>query len=216
MKKYLYLKQSKLFTNVSDTNIKKLSEISVIKSFDKNFLIANEGDSVKGIYIVGTGKIKVYQISDEGQIFINKIADLGEAIAEVVIFQDNPKFPAYVETIERSEILYIPLNKLLNLLSNNNELYLNFLKLYSNIILNFKSKMENIVLDDLYKRLMKFFESQIKQNKSNIINLDISKQNLAALMGTIPATISRVLKKLEKSGNIKIQGKKIILNKNLT
>jgi CRP/FNR family transcriptional regulator len=211
MLKYLYIKNSELFKNLDEERIKKIAEISVIKKFLKNEIIAKDQEPVTGLYIVGSGNVKVSKISETGQVFILKMAVPGEAIAEVVFMLDNPVYPAEIECTEDSELIYISKTDFIELLKQDSLLGIYLLKIFSKIVLTFKAKAENIALTNITERLMNYFIKHSKKVKSKSFELDISKQDLAALLGTVPETISRALKKLEKQKQIKINGKFIEL-----
>ncbi|HPG29216.1 MAG TPA: Crp/Fnr family transcriptional regulator [bacterium] len=215
MRKYLYIKNSDLFNKLDYGSITKLNEIAVIKKYAKDESVCCEGGKVEGIMIAGSGSFKVYKISENGQIYILKIAGSGESIAEVAVLLEDAAYPANVQALEESELAFIQKDDFLKLLREDNKICLHILSKYASIIFDFTQKIGDLALTSVKERLMKYFLSKCNENQSDEFELNVSKLNLAALIGTIPETISRVLKTLEKENiiEIKLKEKKIKLLK---
>jgi CRP/FNR family transcriptional regulator len=85
---------------------------------------------------------------------------------------------------------------------------------YSKRMRNFVRQIEDLSSMGTKKRLIKYLldNSQIV-NRENIVSLDISKKNLALLLGISPETLSRIFNLLKKEGLISVSGKEIKLKK---
>ena len=209
MRKYLYIKNSDLFHKLEGDSISKLNEIAVIKKYNKDESVCFECGKVEGIMIAGSGSFKVYKISENGQIYILKIAGPGESIAEVAVLLENGIYPANVQALEESEMAFIHKEAFMKLLREDNKICLHILSKYASIIYDFTQKIGDLALISVKERLMKYFISKCNELQSDEFELNVSKLNLAALIGTIPETISRVFKTLEKENTIEIKEKKI-------
>ena len=70
--------------------------------------------------------------------------------------------------------------------------------------------IEELTLKDVTKRVAGFILTEQKKGKAqDAISLNISKNDLAAYLGTIPETLSRTLKKLQDEDMITVDGKVI-------
>jgi len=202
MKKIIYLKLSDIFKNLNTDALNKIANISILKQCSKNEMICHANQTAHGLYIVGNGKLKVFKTSNTGQSFIFKIATAGDAIGEVVFVLENVNYPGYVQALEDSELLYIPKNEMIDILKKNNDIAFNLLINYAKIIYNFTGQLSNLALVSVKERLLKYLYFKANEQNNNELNLDISKQTLAEILGTIPETLSRVLKNLEKENKI--------------
>jgi len=211
MIKFIYLKNSFLFAGLADSNISKLADISVLKKFERNSILAIENQDVEGIYIVGSGSAKVYKTSDKGQMLILKIAGPGEALGEVACLLKKPIFPANIEAAEYSEFIFIEKMKLLNLLSVESAISLHLLSNFAEIILSFTKKIGDFTFVPVRSRLLKYLIEKSNEAGNKEFELSETKQTIAARLGTIPETISRVIKTLELDNIIKVDGKKILI-----
>ena len=208
--KFLTLKKSELFKNLNAESLRKICNITHLKDFNKNQFICFEKEPIDAIYIVARGKIKVFAYSENtNQTYIIKIANAGAAIGEVAFLLENPIFPTNAQALDKSTIAIINRLDFLNLLKTDAELSFYLLAQFAKIIFDFTKQIRQLALFSIKERLMHFFIEKSKNLKSLEFELDITKQTLAELMGTIPETLSRTLKQLEKEKIIKMTQRKI-------
>ena len=172
-------------------------------------MIFREGDPGDGIYIVETGKIKVFKLSFEGKEQILHIYGPGHTFGEVPVFQGN-NFPASSMTLEASTILFLPRDKFVELLAASPALGMNLLADLSRRLRAFTVQIENLSLKEVPARLAAYILtlSQEQDNEAKV-ELPISKAQLSNLIGTTPETVSRIFKKMADADIIQVQGKEI-------
>lgn len=76
----------------------------------------------------------------------------------------------------------------------------------------FATQIENLSLKEVPARLASYlvYLSE-EQGNDEVVELDISKGQLASLLGTIPETLSRIFSKMNDQGLIEVNGKRITL-----
>ncbi|MCD6586713.1 MAG: Crp/Fnr family transcriptional regulator [Desulfobacteraceae bacterium] len=212
MKKYFKLiSETILFSGLPDHHIEKLLKIAREKDFNKNELIFSEGDNGDGFYINVEGLVKIFKLSLEGKEQILHIFGPGEPYGEVPVFSGKT-FPANAETISKCRSLFFPRKSIVNLITQNPSIALNMLAVLSLRLRQFTVQVENLSLKEVPGRLAAYLLMlSIEQDKIDTINLNISKSQLASLLGTIPETLSRILSKMAGQGLIDVQGRKIKL-----
>lgn len=212
MKKYFKLiSETILFAGLPDENIDELLKIAREKEFVKNELIFAEGDNGSGFYINVEGMVKIYKLSPEGKEHIMHIFGPGEPYGEVPVFSGKT-FPASAETISKCRALFFPRKDIVDLMTENPSIALNMLAVLSLRLRQFTVQVENLSLKEVPGRLAAhLLMLSIEQEKKDVINLHISKSQLASLLGTIPETLSRILSKMAGQKLIDVQGRKIKL-----
>jgi len=190
-----------LFAGLPEDQIRDLSGIASLKPFKKGALIFSEGESATGFYVLSRGKVKIYKLSAEGREFILHILASGEPFGEVPVFTGG-NYPAYAEALSDCEALYFPRAEFVRLISGNPSLALNMLALLSRRLKNFTALLEDLSLKEVPGRLAAYLLLSGKKNLEQV-ELDVSKNQLAGLLGTIPETLSRILTKLARAGFIK-------------
>ena len=212
MEKILHIiSEVPLFNGLSEEQLSEVRQIALDKFCDKGRTIFLEGDNCNGFYIVADGKVKIYKVSFEGKEKILHIYGPGHPFGEVPVFAGR-KFPANAQTLLKSHLLFFPKTAFVELISKNPSLALNMLGVLSMRLRQFTVQIENLSLKEVPGRLASYlvYLSQ-EQGQTDMVTLNISKGQLASLLGTIPETLSRILAKMSHQHLIDISGRNIIL-----
>ena len=153
--------------------------------------------------------VKIYKSSPGGKEQILHILGPGEPFGEVPVFSGN-QFPANAEAIAHTTLLFFPRTAFVHLISNNPSLSLNMLAVLSLRLRQFTLQIENLSLKEVPGRLAGYLIYLCsKQEQKEVASLDISKVQLASLLGTIPETLSRIFAKMSDQGLIQVKGRQI-------
>jgi CRP-like cAMP-binding protein len=212
MNKYFKLiSETILFDGLPEHHINELLKIAREKTFVKNEVIFSEGDVGSGFYINIEGLVKIFKLSPDGKEQILHIFGPGEPYGEVPVFSGRT-FPANAETLSKCRALFFPRNAIVDLITKNPSIALNMLAVLSLRLRRFTVQVENLSLKEVPGRLAThFLMLSHEQEQTNTIHLNISKSQLASLLGTIPETLSRILRKMAEQNLIDVAGRKIKL-----
>jgi len=204
-----------LFNGLSEQQLGEIRGIARDRFYDKGKEIFAEGDEGGGFYIVASGQVKVFKLSPEGKEHILHIYGPGHSFGEVPVFSGE-RFPASAETLLKSHLLFFPRTDFVALLSGNPSLCMNLLADLSLRLRQFTIQIENLTLKEVPGRLASYLLTlSDEEGQENSLSLNISKGQLAGLLGTIPETLSRIFLKMNNAGLIEVKGKKItILDRN--
>ena len=184
----------------------ELGKIVITQSFKRGESIFLEGEDAHGFYVVSSGRVKVFKISFEGKEQILHILGPGEPFAEVPVFAGK-NFPANAEALEQSTVLYFSREKFFNLINTIPQLAMNMLAVLSVRLHQFTVLIEDLALKEVPGRLAAYLlYLNEKQGNPEEVTLDITKTQLASLLGTIPETLSRMLTRMTSEGIITSQG----------
>ncbi|MBN2538604.1 MAG: Crp/Fnr family transcriptional regulator [Deltaproteobacteria bacterium] len=203
------LSKSQLFGGVSEDHLKKISRISVERHFNKGAMIFFDGDEGNGFYLIVTGAVKVYKLSPEGREQILHIVSEGGAIGAVPVFFGE-SFPANAQAISESRLIFFPRTKFVDLITNNPSLTMNILAVLSMRLREFTIQIENLSLKEIPGRLAAYllYRSEEQGNK-DLIKLNISKLQIANILGTGPESLSRALGDMKNRKLIEVDGSTI-------
>lgn len=195
-----------LFDGLPPGDHRDLATIALEKSFKRGATIFSEGDAGTGFFVVLTGRVKIYKLSADGKEQILHIFGPGEPFGEVPVFEGR-RFPAHAVALDESTVLFVPRAGFIDLIKANPSLALNMLAVLSRRLRRFTVMVDNLSLKEVPARLAAHLLYLSEQAAgANRVELDIPKGQLAALLGTIPETFSRILTKLVKQGFIKADG----------
>lgn len=211
MKKYEIIRNCALFNGLPESQLNDIIGISYEKTYGRGESVFFEGDEGIGFFMVAEGKVKIYKMSPLGKEHILHIFGPGEPFGEVPVFHGQP-FPASAECLVKSSMLFFPRKEFVDLVHQNPSISLNMLAVLSMRLRRFASQIENLSLKEVPARLADYLlYLQEEQGGGDVVELEISKGQLASLLGTIPETLSRIFAKMTEENLIEVNGKKITI-----
>jgi CRP/FNR family transcriptional regulator len=204
------LATSPLFDGLPPEQLAAIAAIAVEKRCNRGEIIFAEGDDGTGFYLVADGKVKIFKLSPGGKEHILHIFGPGEPFGEVAVFRGWP-FPASAEALAASRLLYFPRREFIKLLADS-AIAINLLALMALRLRRFADQIENLSLKEVPSRLASYllYLSEEQDDRAQV-RLDISKGQLASLLGTAPETLSRIFAKMTEEGLIEVRGRVIVL-----
>jgi CRP/FNR family transcriptional regulator len=198
-----------LFEGLPGDQLEDLAMIVVDQTVSRGQTIFSEGDEGVGFYVVISGRIKISKLSPDGKEQILHLFGPGEPFGEVPVFAGQ-HFPANAAALEKARIFFFPREAFIGLIRKTPDLALNMLAVLSRRLRRFTLLVEDLSLKEVPGRLAAYllYLSRTKEGSSHL-ELDISKGQLASLLGTIPETLSRILGKMNKGGLIETNGPRI-------
>ncbi len=217
-----WLQSTPIFHRLSRSQALCLCQIIQFQTWQKDELIFRQGSSATGFFVVKMGRVKVFKLSPIGKEQILNIFEQGDNFAEVAALDGQP-FPASAAALERVELIFFPRQVFLALLRQDPDIAINMLISLSQHSRHLVSIIEDLSFKDVPQRLAAYLlnlcdvSSQKSSDRSKLINfvtLDLTKTQLAAALGTIPATLSRAFYRLSSEGIIAVNGSQIeVLNR---
>ncbi len=199
------VEQVNMLSGLEPPHVEQLAAISVLRRYERGEIIFSEGGEAGGLYAVATGLVRIYKTSFSGKEQILHVFGPGEAFAEVAVFK-GMSLPANAQALEPSDILFVPKAGLLSLIRSDPDVALDMLALLSMRLRAFVAKIEELSLKEVPARLAAHVLLLHASQGGDRVRLDLPKGQLAALLGTIPETFSRVLKKLDSAGILRVEG----------
>ncbi|HUT69767.1 MAG TPA: Crp/Fnr family transcriptional regulator [Desulfatiglandales bacterium] len=199
------------FSDLTEDQLREIEKISVRRTFNKGEVIFFEGDGSTGFFVIVDGLVKVFKVSAEGKEQILHVFGPGEPIGEVSVFSGQ-QFPANAEAIAKSQLLFFPRPAFVDLIAANPPVALNMLAVLSKRLRQFTVQVEHLSLKEVPGRLAAYLLYLAdEQGKEDLVTLNISKGQIASLLGTIPETLSRIFARMASHNLIEVKGSSIRL-----
>ena len=212
------LKKVYIFSGLDDDELETLSKIVKQKTFNKGDIIFFDTEPYLGFYITVTGLVKIYKISRDGKEHILHLIPPFNTFAEVPLFEnfnemfeESFRYPANSMALEDdTRVILIPARQFRELLESNTKICIKMVSGFAKRLRHLNHHIEELTLKDVTRRVAGYILTEQNKAKDNdSISLNISKNDLAAYLGTIPETLSRTLKKLQDEDMITVDGKVI-------
>ncbi|BDD87058.1 Crp/Fnr family transcriptional regulator [Desulfofustis limnaeus] len=200
-----------LFHGLPDQQLEAIAALTREKHYNRGETIFFEGDPGDGFYLIVSGQVKVFKMNLMGKEQILHIFGAGEPIGEVAVFHGQP-FPASAETLMKSTLLFLPRREFVQLIERHAGIALNMLAVLSLRLRQFTAQIENLSLKEVPARLAGYLlVASEEQQNGDVVELEISKGQLASLLGTIPETLSRIFARMSEDGLIRVDGRTITI-----
>ncbi len=205
-----------IFRNLPEPAGRMLDGILVRREFSRGENIFIEGSESTGFYIIMKGRVKVFKLSSDGKEQILHIVGSKELLGAVSAFAGNP-YPAHADAMEKTKALFFPRKDFLALIKNEPSVVMNMMANLSMRLQYFTRMIEDLSLKEVPGRLAAYLLYLSRQpGYSETVEIDISRGQLASLLGTIPETLSRILRRMSEKGILEVSGRRIKLLKKKT
>ncbi|KIC62836.1 hypothetical protein RM51_10890 [Chryseobacterium taiwanense] len=182
------------------------------KIFKKGQMVFSEGDQVSYYFQITEGKVKLNNYNEEGKEFIHNILGKKQSFGDSLIFLDK-LYPMNAVCLVPTEIIRLPKNNFIDLLEKHPDISMEMnhclsQRLYYKLVMmqNMASLNPSIRLKGLLDYLRSFHDNDCEY----CFPVELTRQQIANLVGLRVETVIRALKKMEKEGKIKIENRKIL------
>jgi CRP/FNR family transcriptional regulator len=194
------LHQCGLFTAVKPSGFRRLAAIARLRHFAKGELIFRENDECPGVYVVGSGSVRVFKIGPGGKEHVLHIVGPGQTFAEVAAIGDF-NVPANAEAITETMCALLPAEPFRRLLREDHDFCLDMMAGLTFWVRHLINLMEDVVLRDAAGRLARFLLESAADDQGTI-ELPSLKRHLASHLNLTSETFSRTLRRLVDAGLI--------------
>lgn len=213
------LRKTALFASLTEKELQALAARTVRKRFQRGELLFGEGDACTGLFLVASGKIRIFKLSPSGREQVLAIEGPGSSFAELPVF-DGGNYPAAASASEDAELLFVSRKDFQNLCREHPDVALKVIAVVGSRLRRLVGIIEDLSFTTVRQRLIAVIlrmvqASGISSKEGVRVELTMSHQDLAAELGTVRELVSRNLSRLQAEGFLEVEGRKIIV-KDLT
>lgn len=210
-----FIKKLPIFTDLSPEEAESVGQLTIVRKYRKNMIIFMEGEPGEALYFLLSGKVKISKLVEDGREQILHILQAGDIFAEVVLI-DRGSYPATAEVIEEAQVGMLRNDDVENLIRTNPDIALKILKVMSQRLRQAQIQVRDLALRDTYGRLASMLLILAKDHGCSgdngvKIDLSLSRQELANLIGTSRETVTRILSDFKRSKVIDIDKQEIVI-----
>lgn len=219
MNKLWYLSQIKLFESLSEEEVQHMHDFTTMTTYPKGAVLQRPEQPLEGLYFVKTGKLRLYTLHESGKEYTIGILKKGNSFGSTNIFDLGTK-NTFIECIEESLVCHFENRQLEDFLYNRPQLMLGIMKTLGKKVEEQQEMLEELAFYDLRHRVLFWLkklslEFGIREGEYYIIDLPLSHQDLANMVGATREGVSAILSALSKEGLILSGRKQIRLHKSL-
>ena len=191
----------------------KVAECKTSYTVKKGEHIFEEGENVNGIYCVKDGVCKLSKLSANGKDQIVKLIKPGELLGQRSMISDEPANLSAV-ALEDMEVCFIPKSEIIGFFDKNNQFSMNMMKTICGDLKEADDHMVSMAQKTVRERLAEtliYLEDTFGKNEDGSLRIQLSREELAGMIGTATESCIRLLSEFNKDQLIELIGKKIVL-----
>jgi len=203
-----------LKNGLTETELQFLAERAVPRTYSKGELLFTEGDPCTGLFVVETGKVRIFKSSPNGREQILTVEGPGSSVAELPLF-DGGNYPASTAAVGEARIYFISRQDFHALCLVHPQVPLKVLKVVGGRLRKLVGIIEELSFTTVRSRLISSLVRLAKTGKKTAAGIEIqlpaSNQELASEIGTVRELVSRNLSRLQAEELIAMNGKTVTI-----
>lgn len=213
MEKAAALRRTRLFGNLNVSQLSQIAGRTVRRHFKAGEMLFFSGEEAKGLFVVVSGRVRVFQQNAGGREQVMHVDGAGATIAEVPVFDDGP-YPASGIAEEETEVLFIGKQDICTFCLEHPAFALKALKLMAQRVRKHAQLVEVLSFHEVGPRLALFLlrkaeEVGMDRNNEVAFRLSLSNHEIATRIGSVRDVVSRALARLQHEGLIEVRSRVI-------
>ena len=212
----LAVKDVPLFQGLSDLELDAVKKCLIEKSFDKGEALFFEGKPCERVFIIRSGRVKLYRTSSSGREQILETLTAGDTCA------CNPgsvkwSCSSSAEALTPISVWFLSRDHYIRTVQTNAKVSQALNRLFAERLQCFSAMIEDMSLKDVKKRLVKFLldmrteNNSTKEVKTEVLQIPFTREEIAQRIGTARETVARYLYQLKRARLIDIKPRQIVI-----
>lgn len=209
------LQQVPYFAELEPDALKGLAAQVRERKLEAGELFLMEGDACEGLYVVISGRVKVFKLSAEGKEQVLRILGPGRTFNDVPVFDGGPN-PGSVAAMEAASVCLIPRAQVLAMLEQHPKMAKAVIRLLASRLRALTLVIEDLSLRSVAARVAKLLLDCTRGHQTLVEGgvgacARLTQHQIAAMTGSVREVVQRALKALEKEGAIRLERARVIV-----
>ncbi len=200
-----FISESTYFQGLPVAACVRLAGVSRIWELGKRDVLFHEGTKGSSVFLMLSGCLQLHKTAPDGTDRVIRIIRSGDVFAEAILFEQD-RYPVTATALASSRVLAMGRQRIIELLDNR-RFRDDFIKMLLNRQRYLAERVRYLTSFDVESRFFRFLKENYGQSES--IMLDLPKKDIAAAIGATPETFSRLVQRLQSSGDLLMSGKQL-------
>lgn len=208
------VRHKSIFSSLENGQLNSISTNKTCNLYRKGDTIFHEGNYPYGLFSIYTGRIKVYKTTESGKDHILRLAQAGDSLGYRSLISGE-KYEVSATALEDSRICFIPKEQFIDSLKGSHNLTERVMQLLTDDLKMAETKITDLAQKSVKERtaetLLMLRQFYGLDSDGKTIKVNLSREDLANLVGTATETLIRMLSDFKQKEIIDLKGKKIII-----
>jgi len=195
------------------TVLGELARAGSVLHFPKKSILITEGDEGNSLYLILSGRVKVYTSDAAGKGLVLCMCEAGDILGEMAL--DGGQRSASVAAMEPTRCAVIPISQLKARLREDPDLAMEIIRLLIQRGRRATKTAKDLALANVYSRVTQLLTSLAEKDASGqlVVNERLSQQDIADRVGSSRDMVNRIFKELIKGGYVEVDRRSIVINR---
>jgi CRP/FNR family cyclic AMP-dependent transcriptional regulator len=202
------------FAHLDEAALRALAPRNAARTFPKHAILVNEGDETDSLYVLLSGRVKVFVTGDDGREVVVNVIEAGDYFGELSL--DGGARAASVMTLEPCRLFVISHGDVEGLLAANPLFARDLIRKLIGKVRSLTGRVRDLALRDVYGRFVRFVEENaVERDGGRLVPERLTQHDIAARIGGSREMVSRILRDLTAGGYVAMDAKQIRILKKL-
>lgn len=217
--KIAVLRKTPLFDGLSEDALRKIGAVATVRLLRRGQVLFSEHEEGSGLFVVIEGELRSVRQDPEGREQVLSTERSGAVLALAPVFNGG-KFYSTMVANTPAEVLCIQTRHVHELCHQHTELLWNVARVMSHRVRRYAELIETLALRNVDQRLARYLhtiahERGIQAGSAYVVELTLTRAELASHIGSAREVVSRALAHLQKQKLIELEGRRLVTVPNM-
>lgn len=190
--------------------LEKIAAPALVRTYAKNTIIVSEGDETDSLYVLLSGRAKVFVADQNGrEVQLNQLG-AGEYFGEVTL--DGGPRSASVMALEECRCAVVRRAELTAFLERNPEFALHMVRKLAHRVRALTDNVRNLALMDVYGRVARLLLELAEEREGRLVVKEpLTQKDIASRVGCSREMISRIFSDLADGGYVRKEDRQLVI-----
>jgi CRP/FNR family cyclic AMP-dependent transcriptional regulator len=199
---------------LQDDTLRNITATGVVRTFPRNTVLINEGDVGDALYVVLSGRVKVYSSNEAGREFVIDFHGPGEYVGEMML--DGEPRSASVITVEQTTCAVVSRAQFREFILAHPDFAMHLIERLIHRVRVTTSNLKSLALSDVYGRLVRLLNAlAVERDGRLVVPEKLTQQDIADRVGASRDMIGKLMKDLVGGGYLGVEERTITILKKL-
>jgi CRP/FNR family transcriptional regulator, cyclic AMP receptor protein len=202
------------FAPLQPETLRAIAATGVVRSFPRNTVLINEGDLGDALYVILSGRVKVFSSNEAGREFVIDFHKAGEYVGEMTL--DGEPRSASVMTVESTTCAVVNRTQFRDFILAHPDFAMHLIERLIHRVRVTTGNLKSLALSDVYGRLVRLLNALAKDvGGRQVVPEKLTQQEIADRVGASRDMIGKLLKDLVAGGYLGVEERTISILKKL-
>jgi CRP-like cAMP-binding protein len=204
-----------IFGELGPELLREFNQSKITNCYQRGQVMFYEGNQPTGLFCISSGKIKLFKNGSDGNDILLRLVKAGDVIGYRSLLTGE-NYNATAEVIEDATVCFVDKTFLYQLIEKEPRVALQILRRMGHEMAQSDNRLSDLMNKKVKQRLCHLLLAMaktygIKDAEGTLIDLSLTRAELASMVGATPETVIRLLSEFKSSKYVRFRGKRIVL-----